>query len=110
MSDRGNVLERRCCCSGCCCLLAGGRGCCWKRPSGGDDEVGGAGAAVAVVHGCLLEIADVQILSQGDCLAKNLTISRFPIERQTHVSFLIYFWDPFKRGNYLNSLVINKLN
>ncbi len=38
--------------------------------------VAAAAAVVVAVRGCLLEIADVQTLSQGDCQAKNLTVSR----------------------------------
>jgi hypothetical protein len=37
-----------------------------------------AGSVGGGARGCLLEIVDVQILSQGDCLAKNLTILRIP--------------------------------
>jgi len=54
-----------------------------------------------VVHCCLLEIADVQILSQGGCLAKNLTISRFPIERPTFLSQFTL------KGGDLNLLLLN---
>ena len=61
---------------------------------------GGGGEVVVVVdaaavHYCLLEIADVQILSQGDCLAKNLTILRIPFD-------LIYFALPL----YFNIFII----
>ena len=52
----------------------------------------GVGAHVAVVvvaavlHCCcLLEIADVQILSQGDCLAKYLTVLKFPLVKPLHI-------------------------
>ena len=40
----------------------------------------------AVVHCCcLLEIADVQILSQGDCLAKYLTVLKFPLVKPLQI-------------------------
>ena len=79
---------RSCCCQDCCCRLpARDRGCCsMKLPHVAAVDVALAAAAVVVVvvdavvvvavRCCLLEIADVQTLSQGDCQAKNLPISR----------------------------------
>ena len=78
---------RGCCFHGCCCRLpARVQGCCsTKLPR---DAVAAAvvvaavaaaavvAAVVLAVHCCLLEIADVQTLSQGDCQAKNLPMSR----------------------------------
>ena len=64
-----------------------GPGCCSKKPRGaGARVVVVVVVAAAVVHCCcLLEIADVQILSQGDCLAKYLTVLKFPLVRPLHI-------------------------
>lgn len=68
-----------------------GPGCCSSKSPGVVAVVVEVAAAVVVVVGvryCLLEIGGVQILSQGDCQAKNLTISRI-LYVSTHVAALV---------------------
>ena len=84
---------RGCCFHGCCCRLpARVQGCCSTKLPRAAVAAAVVAAAVVVaavvvaavavaavvlaVRCCLLEIADVQTLSQGDCQAKNLPMSR----------------------------------